>query len=78
LALTFSAITNNIPMLFGRLDAMNWKRKFWLSTQRLQAFTFGFCKRQTMKNTILDILTAIGLGLMLCVGLLAYFDILIK
>jgi hypothetical protein len=31
-----------------------------------------------MKNTILDILTAIGLGLMLCVGLLAYFDILIK
>jgi hypothetical protein len=31
-----------------------------------------------MKNTILDILTAIGLGLMLCVGLLAYFDILVK
>jgi hypothetical protein len=29
-----------------------------------------------MKNTILDILTAIGLGLMLCVGLLAYFDVL--
>jgi len=31
-----------------------------------------------MKNTILDVLTAIGLGLMLCVGLLAYFDVLIK
>ena len=31
-----------------------------------------------MKNTLLDILTAIGLGLMLCVGLLAYFDVLIK
>jgi len=31
-----------------------------------------------MKNTFLDILTAIGLGLMLCVGLLAYFDVLIK
>jgi hypothetical protein len=31
-----------------------------------------------MKNTILDILTAIGLGLMLCVGLLAYFDVLVK
>jgi hypothetical protein len=31
-----------------------------------------------MKNTILDVLTAIGLGLMLCVGLLAYFDILVK
>jgi hypothetical protein len=35
-------------------------------------------KGQTMKNTILDILTAIGLGLMLCVGLLAYFDVLVK
>jgi hypothetical protein len=31
-----------------------------------------------MKNTILDILTAIGLGLLLCMGLLAYFDVLIK
>jgi len=31
-----------------------------------------------MKNTILDILTAVGIGLMLCIGLLAYFDILVK
>ena len=31
-----------------------------------------------MKNTILDYLTAIVLGLALCVGLLAYFDILVK
>jgi hypothetical protein len=31
-----------------------------------------------MKNTILDILCAIGVGLALCVGLLAYFDILVK
>jgi hypothetical protein len=31
-----------------------------------------------MKNTILDILTAIGLGLILCIGLLAYFDVLVK
>ena len=31
-----------------------------------------------MKNTILDILSAIAVGLLLCVGLLAYFDILIK
>ena len=31
-----------------------------------------------MKNTILDILCAIGFGLALCVGLLAYFDILVK
>jgi hypothetical protein len=29
-----------------------------------------------MKNTILDCLTAIALGLALCVGLMAYFDIL--
>jgi len=31
-----------------------------------------------MKNTILDVLTAIGVGIMLCVGLLAYFDVLVK
>jgi hypothetical protein len=31
-----------------------------------------------MKNTILDILSAVAVGLMLCMGLLAYFDILIK
>jgi hypothetical protein len=31
-----------------------------------------------MKNTLLDYLTAIGLGLCLCIGLLAYFDVLIK
>jgi hypothetical protein len=31
-----------------------------------------------MKNTILDILSAVAVGLMLCIGLLAYFDILIK
>jgi hypothetical protein len=31
-----------------------------------------------MKNTILDILSAIAIGLLLCMGLLAYFDILVK
>lgn len=31
-----------------------------------------------MKNTLLDILTAIGLALCLCAGLLAYFDVLVK
>jgi hypothetical protein len=31
-----------------------------------------------MKNTILDYLTAIALGLCLCIGLMAYFDILVK
>lgn len=31
-----------------------------------------------MKNNLLDYLTAIGLGLALCVGLLSYFDILVK
>ena len=31
-----------------------------------------------MKNTILDYLTAIVFGLALCVGLLAYFDVLVK
>jgi len=31
-----------------------------------------------MKNDLLDYLTAIGFGLCLCIGLLAYFDILIK
>jgi hypothetical protein len=31
-----------------------------------------------MKNTILDLATAIVVGLALCVGLLAYFDVLVK
>jgi len=31
-----------------------------------------------MKNTFLDYLAAIAIGLMLCIGLLAYFDILVK
>jgi hypothetical protein len=31
-----------------------------------------------MKNNLLDYLTAIGLGLALCVGLLEWFDILTK
>jgi len=30
------------------------------------------------KETLFDLLTAIGLGLALCVGLMAYFDILVK
>jgi hypothetical protein len=31
-----------------------------------------------MKNSILDVLTALLVGLALCVGLLAYFDVLVK
>jgi hypothetical protein len=31
-----------------------------------------------MKNTILDIISALVIGLALCVGLLAYFDVLVK
>ena len=31
-----------------------------------------------MKNTFLDYLTAIAIGLILCIGLLDYFDILVK
>jgi hypothetical protein len=30
------------------------------------------------KNTILDILAAVAVGLMLCIGALAYFDVLVK
>jgi hypothetical protein len=30
------------------------------------------------KNTILDILAAVAVGLMLCAGALHYFDVLIK
>jgi hypothetical protein len=33
---------------------------------------------QDFKENLFDLLTAIGLGLALCVGLLAYFDILVK
>jgi len=31
-----------------------------------------------MKNIIYDLLVCVGLGLAHCVGLLAYFDILVK
>lgn len=31
-----------------------------------------------MENGFLDYLTAIAIGLMLCIGMLAYFDILVK
>jgi hypothetical protein len=31
-----------------------------------------------MKNTILDILSAVAVGLLLCIGALAYFDVLVK
>lgn len=31
-----------------------------------------------MKNTFLDYLVAIAIGLTLCVGLLHYFDVLVK
>ena len=31
-----------------------------------------------MKDKLLDLLTCVGLGLALCVGLMAYFDILVK
>jgi len=33
---------------------------------------------QDFKNNLFDLLTAIGVGLVLCVGLLAYFDVLVK
>lgn len=31
-----------------------------------------------MRNTILDYLAAIAIGLTLCIGLLHYFDVLVK
>jgi hypothetical protein len=31
-----------------------------------------------MKNTFMDYLAAIVIGLMLCIGLLSYFDVLVK
>ena len=31
-----------------------------------------------MKNGFLDYLTAIAIGLLLCIGLMAWFDILVK
>jgi hypothetical protein len=30
------------------------------------------------KENLFDLLTAVGLGFVLCVGLLAYFDVLVK
>ena len=33
---------------------------------------------QDFRENLADLLTAIGLGLALCIGLLAYFDVLVK
>jgi len=35
-------------------------------------------KGLTMKNSLLDYLAAIAIGLMLCIGALHYFDVLVK
>jgi hypothetical protein len=43
-----------------------------------QLFTSGSYKGQTMNDNHKDIVAAIILGLSLCAGLLAYFDILVK
>jgi len=44
---------------------------FQLNRERLNTMS-------NLKETLIDLLTCIGLGLALCVGLLAYFDILVK
>ena len=31
-----------------------------------------------MKNTFLDYLAAVAIGLLLCIGLMAWFDVLVK
>ena len=51
-----------------------------LNLSRSFAFapTHPHSKGQTMKNTFLDYLAAIVIGLMLCLGALHYFDVLVK
>jgi hypothetical protein len=44
---------------------------FQLNRERLNTMS-------NFKETLLNVLTCIGFGLALCVGLMAYFDILVK
>ena len=44
----------------------------------LETLMLNLFKGHTMKNDLLDYLTAIGLGLCLCIGLMAWFDVLVK
>ena len=43
-----------------------------------QLFTFGYSKGLKMHDEFLDYAAAIAIGLMLCIGLLDYFDVLVK
>jgi hypothetical protein len=44
----------------------------------LATLMLSLFKRQTMKTSFLDYLAAIAIGLMLTVGLMAWFDVLVK
>ena len=37
-----------------------------------------FAHGNSMKNTILDVIAAVAVGLVLCIGALHYFDVLVK
>ena len=41
-------------------------------------FTFGYSKGHTMNDQFLDYAAALAIALVLCIGLLDYFDILVK
>ena len=41
-------------------------------------FTFGYSKGHKMNDQFLDYAAALAIGLMLCIGLLDYFDVLVK
>jgi hypothetical protein len=43
-----------------------------------QQFTFGYSKGLKMHDQFLDYAAALAIALVLCIGLLDYFDILVK
>ena len=43
-----------------------------------QQFTFGYSKGQTMHDQFLDYAAALAIAIVLCIGLLDYFDVLTK
>jgi hypothetical protein len=66
-------------VLWARIGFLRHSRKLTHGKPvNLETLMLNLFKGHTMKNTILDILSAVAVGLMLCIGLLAYFDILIK
>ncbi len=71
----FKRILGFVPILFlFFFDTINARS---IGTYQLIGVNMKFFS-QDFRENLADLLTAIGLGLVLCNGLLSYFDVLVK